>query len=227
VAGVIVLGVLASGNGTNLQAIIDAIAGGTLDARIAVVVSNVANAGALARARAAQIETMLIEHDAFPNRRDFDATVVEAMRRHDVEIVVMAGFMRLVTDVLLDAFPWRVVNVHPSLLPAFPGVNAQKHALDYGVRVSGCTVHYVDAGRDSGPIVAQTVVPVLEGDDDESLRMRILDREHDLLPRVLQWMAEGRVSVEKPALPGGRPRVHVRGVSASLGVAHCHDVETL
>jgi len=219
VAGLMVLGVLVSGSGTNLQAILDAMTAGTLDARVAVVVSNVAGAGALARARAAKIETAVIEHGKFPDRRAFDAAVVGTLRAHGVEVVVLAGFMRLVTDLLLDAFPWRVLNVHPALLPAFPGVDAQSQALRYGVRVSGCTVHFVDRGTDTGPIVAQAVVPVLDDDNEDSLRARILEREHELLPRVLQWMAEGRVTVEGPLAPGARARVRVRGVSASLGVA--------
>ncbi|HEY3817862.1 MAG TPA: phosphoribosylglycinamide formyltransferase [Polyangiaceae bacterium] len=205
----ITLGVLVSGTGSNLQAILDAVASKRLDARVAVVVSNVAAAGALARAKAAGVETVVVDHKAYADRRAFDAAIVEVLRARAVEVVVLAGFMRLLTDVLLGAFPMRVVNVHPSLLPAFPGVDSQKQALDYGVRVTGCTVHFVDVGTDTGPIVAQTAVPVEEGDDEASLRQRILAREHELLPRVLQWMAEGRVSVETVA--GGRPRVRVRG----------------
>jgi phosphoribosylglycinamide formyltransferase-1 len=205
----IVLGVLVSGSGTNLQAILDAIAAGSLDARIAVVVSNVADAGALARAKSAGVETAVIPHGAFPDRRSFDAAVVDRLRADAVDVVVLAGFMRLVTDVLLDAFPMRIVNVHPALLPAFPGVHAQRQAIDYGARVSGCTVHFVDRGTDTGPIIAQATVPVREDDDEEALRLRILAEEHALLPRVLQWMAEGRVHVEAAALPAGRPRVRV------------------
>lgn len=215
----IVLGVLVSGSGTNLQAILDAVTAGKLDARVSVVISNVPSAGALSRARSARIATAVIEHGNFADRRAFDTAVVETLRAHGVEVVVLAGFMRLVTDVLLDAFPWRVVNVHPALLPAFPGVGAQRQALDHGVRVSGCTVHFVDRGTDTGPIVAQAVVPVLDDDDEESLGARILTREHELLPRVLQWIAEGRVSVHGPSAPGGRARVRVSGVRASLGVA--------
>jgi phosphoribosylglycinamide formyltransferase 1 len=218
VAGVIVLGVLVSGDGTNLQAILDAIATKTLEARVAVVCSNVAGAGALARARAAGVETVVVEHRKFADRREFDSAVVEVLRAHGVEVVVMAGFMRLVTDVLLGAFPWRVVNVHPALLPAFPGVHAQRQALAYGVRVSGCTVHFVDGGSDTGPIIAQAVVVVRDGDDENSLRARILSREHELLPRVLQWMAHGRVVVEPAGAPGERARVLVRGMSPSIGV---------
>jgi len=207
---VITLGVLVSGTGTNLQAMLDAIASHKLDARIGVVVSNVPGAKALQRARDAGVKTAVVDHTQYPDRRAFDAAVVEALRAHGVELVVLAGFMRLVTDVLLDAYPMRIVNVHPALLPAFPGLHAQKQAVDYGVRVSGVTVHLVDAGTDSGPIVAQTAVPVHEGDDEESLRLRILGEEHALLPLVLQWFAEGRVTVD-PAAPGKRARVRVAG----------------
>lgn len=214
-----VLGVLASGSGTNLQAILDAIARGALEARVGVVVCNVPGAGALARARAASVEAVVVEHGHFTEREAFDAAVVDALRSRGVDVVVLAGFMRLVTEVLLEAFPWRIVNVHPSLLPSFPGVNAQRQAIEHGVRVTGCTVHFVDRGKDTGPIVAQAAVPVLEDDDEETLRARILVREHDLLPRVLQWMAEGRVQVQSPADSSGRPRVRVRGVTPALGLA--------
>lgn len=207
----ITLGVLVSGTGTNLQAILDAIAGGKLQARVGVVVSNVAGAKALERAQAAGVKTLVVDHSKYADRRAFDAALVEALRAHGVELVVFAGFMRLVTDVLLDAYAMRIVNVHPALLPAFPGVHAQKQAVDYGVRVSGCTVHLVDGGTDTGPIIAQTAVPVFEGDDEESLRARILKEEHALLPKVLQWFAEGRVTIEPAAGPSKRARVRVAG----------------
>jgi phosphoribosylglycinamide formyltransferase-1 len=154
------------------------------------------------------VEAVVVDHTKYADRRTFDAALVEVLRARGVEVIVLAGFMRLVTDVLLGAFPMRVVNVHPSLLPAFPGVHSQKQAFDYGVRVTGCTVHLVDGGTDTGPILAQAAVPVEEDDDAESLRLRILAREHELLPRVLQWMAEGRLSIE--AVAGGRARVRVR-----------------
>jgi phosphoribosylglycinamide formyltransferase-1 len=213
------LGVLVSGSGTNLQAILDAVRARTLQARVAVVVSNVAGAGALDRARAAGVQAVVVEHQRYPDRRAFDAAVVEVLRAHGVDVVVLAGFMRLVTEVLLDAFPMRVVNIHPALLPAFPGVHAQRQALEYGVRVAGCTVHLVDRGTDTGPILAQAVVPVLPDDDEAKLRDRILAKEHELLPRVLQWIAEGRLRVEPPTAAGARARVRIQGVtSASLGV---------
>jgi phosphoribosylglycinamide formyltransferase-1 len=208
VAGVITLGVLVSGSGTNLQAIFDAIRERTLDARVAVVVSNVEGARALDRAREAGVEAIVVDHNRFRDRRDFDAAVVQVLRDRAVERVVLAGFMRLLTPVLLDAFPMQIVNVHPALLPAFPGVHGARQALEYGVRVTGCTVHFVDHGTDTGPIIAQAAVPVLEGDDETTLAARILEKEHELLPRVLQWMAEGRVGVEAGA--GARPRVRIR-----------------
>jgi phosphoribosylglycinamide formyltransferase-1 len=207
VAGVIVLGVLVSGSGTNLQAILDAIRERELDARVAVVVSNVPGAKALDRAREAGVEAVVVDHREFATRSEFDAAVVALLRARGVELVVLAGFMRLLTSALLDAFPMRIVNVHPALLPAFPGVAGQRQALEYGVRVTGCTVHFVDGGTDTGPIIAQATVPVLDGDDEASLTARILAKEHELLPRILQWIAEGRVAVHVGA--GGRARVHV------------------
>lgn len=206
------IGVLVSGSGSNLQAILDAVAAKKLDAEIAVVVSNIATAGGLERARAAGVTAVVIDHKGFANREDFDAALVAELHQHQVDYVVLAGFMRIVTEVLLGAFPMRVVNVHPALLPAFPGVNAQKQALDYGVRITGCTVHFVDGGTDTGPIIAQSGVPVLDGDDENTLRDRILAKEHALLPQVLQWICEGRVSILRASAPGPRPRVAVHGV---------------
>ncbi|MBS2020473.1 MAG: phosphoribosylglycinamide formyltransferase [Deltaproteobacteria bacterium] len=203
------LGVLVSGSGTNLQAILDAASAGRLRAKVALVVSNVATAKALDRAKAAGVPTLVVDHKAFGSREAFDAAVVEALRAHRVDVVVLAGFMRIVTSTLLDAFPHRVVNIHPALLPAFPGVHAQRQALAYGVRVTGCTVHFVDTGTDTGPIIAQATVPVLDGDDEASLSARLLEKEHALLPEVLQWIAEGRVEVVTSA-PPGRPRVRLK-----------------
>lgn len=202
------LGVLVSGTGTNLQSILDAIAAGTLRAKVGVVVSNVASAKALERAKSAKIPAIVVDHKAFSTREDFDSAIVEVLQAHRVEYVVLAGFMRLVTKIVLDAFPNRVVNVHPALLPAFPGVHAQRQALRYGVSISGCTVHFVDSGTDTGPIIAQEAVAVHADDDEASLTKRILEKEHELLPTVLQWIAEGRVEVE--ALEDGRPRARVR-----------------
>jgi phosphoribosylglycinamide formyltransferase 1 len=205
----LVLGVLVSGSGTNLQAVIDAVASGRLGARIGVVVSNVATAKGLDRARAAGVPAVALDHKAHASREAFDAAIVEVLRAHGVSCVVLAGFMRIVTPVLLGAFPDRVVNIHPSLLPAFPGVRAQAQALAYGVRVAGCTVHLVDAGTDTGPILAQAAVPVLDGDTEETLRDRILAKEHELLPEVLQWLADDRVEITAGEA-GARPRIRIR-----------------
>jgi phosphoribosylglycinamide formyltransferase 1 len=205
---VITLGVLVSGSGTNLQAILDATLARKLDAHVAVVVTNKAGVGAIERAARSGVPRVILDHKAYAGREAFDAAVVEVLRAHGVEWVVLAGFMRIVTRILLDAYPMRVINVHPALLPSFPGVDAQRQALEYGVCVTGCTVHFVDAGTDTGPVIAQRAVPVLSGDDVDSLRARILIEEHALLPEVLRWIAEGRVRVV-PGVGGQRARVIV------------------
>lgn len=210
------LGVLLSGSGTNFQAILDAIAAKRLDAKVSVVISNVASAGGLDRAKAKEIPAIVIDHRRYGNRKDFDAAVVEVLVGHDVDYVVLAGFMRVVSNVLLDAFPMRVLNIHPALLPAFAGLNAQSQAYAYGVKMSGCTVHFVDAGTDTGPIIAQAVVPILNEDDDESVRQRILNAEHRLLPTVLQWLAEGRVTAKPGPKGNERARVVLEGVEGAF-----------
>jgi phosphoribosylglycinamide formyltransferase-1 len=212
------LGVLISGRGSNLGAILAASAAGTLGARVGLVVSNKANAAGLARAAAAGVPTRVIPHGNYPDRASFDAALVAALREASVDTVVLAGFMRLLTPVFLDAFPYRVVNIHPSLLPAFPGVDAQAQAIAYGARVTGCTVHLVDAGTDTGPIVAQAAVSILDGDDAASLAARLLPKEHALLVRALSWMAAGKVTVTPPAAPGGRATVHVAGERTFFGL---------
>jgi phosphoribosylglycinamide formyltransferase-1 len=190
------LGVLISGRGSNLQAILDAISTRELDARVRLVISNRPGVQGLARAEAAGVPTCVVNHKDFASRQAFDAAMVETLRQHDVSWIVLAGFMRIVTPVLLDAFPHRVINIHPSLLPAFPGVNAQAAALAYGVRIAGCTVHLVDSGTDTGPILAQAAVDVLDGDTEESLSARILHREHELLVRVLRAIAQDKLALE-------------------------------
>ena len=207
------VGALASGSGTNLQALIDAASRSELGpARLVVVGANVPGCGALERATQAGIPTFLLSHKDFATREDFDHALLDELRRHGVGLVALAGFMRILTPAFLDAFPHRVVNIHPALLPSFPGVHAQKQAFDGAVRFSGCTVHFVDAGTDTGPIIAQAVVPVLDGDDEEALRLRILAEEHRLYPTVIRAIAEGRVSVD------GR-RVHLRGAPVDLADA--------
>ena len=206
--GPLALGVLVSGGGTNLEANFGAIEARELSAAVRVVISNKAGAYALERARARGVPTCVIDHRAFAGREAFDAEIVRVLRDHAVSCVVLAGFMRIVTSVLIDAFPDRVVNVHPALLPSFPGVHGPAQALAYGVKVAGCTVHFVDAGVDTGPIIAQRAVDVAEGDDAAALAARIHVEEHRALPQALQAIAEGRVRVDRPA--EGRPRVTVR-----------------
>lgn len=213
------LGVLVSGSGSNLQAILDAVAKGRLDAQVRLVVSNKPQAFALERAKRAGVPTKVIRHKAYATREDFDQALVDALREAGAEWIVLAGFMRLLTPTFLDAFPMHVLNIHPALLPAFPGVDAQQQALDYGVRATGCTVHFVDAGTDTGPVIAQSVVAVREDDTYDTLASRILAREHKLFPAVLQWLAEGRVKIVPPDAPGQRARVRVEGLSACFGVA--------
>lgn len=203
------LGVLVSGSGTNLGAILAAVKDGRLDARVKVVISNRENAGGLERARAAGVPTRVLSHKAYASRESFDGALVETLREAGAQWVVLAGFMRVVTPVLLDAFKDRVINIHPALLPAFPGVDAQAQAIAYGVRVAGCTVHFVDPGVDTGPIIAQAAVEVEDGDDRDKLAARILQKEHELLVRVISWIADNRVRIVEGE-PGGRRRVVVR-----------------
>ena len=192
------LGVLISGRGSNLQAIIDAIDSGRLDASIAVVISNRPGAMGLARAVSAHVPTEVLDHKLFASRREYDLALTDLLRRYDVDLVCLAGFMRLLGPEFVGAFPNAVLNVHPSLLPSFPGVNAQGQAIDHGVKVAGCTVHVVTADLDAGPIIAQAAVPVLPGDTAETLSARILVEEHRLYPeaigRVLSggWKVDGR-----------------------------------
>jgi phosphoribosylglycinamide formyltransferase-1 len=190
------LAVLASGRGSNLQAIIDAIEKGRLRAVLAVVISNKAEAQALERARKHGAPAVFLDPKATPGREAYDAVILEQLRKHEAELVALAGYMKIVTRVLLDAYPNRIMNIHPSLLPAFPGLAAQQQALDWGVKLSGCTVHFVEEGVDSGPIIRQAAVPVLEGDTAESLEARVLTEEHRIYPEAIQLFAEGRLTVE-------------------------------
>ena len=201
------LGILVSGSGTNLQAVLDAVGGGTLDAEVGVVISNQSGVKAIERAQSAGVPVEVISHRDFADRAAFDGALVSALRAAGVTHVVLAGFMRVLTPVLLDAFPWRVVNIHPALLPAFPGVHAQRQALAYGVKVAGCTVHFVDAGTDTGPIIAQAAVPVLDTDTEELLVARILKEEHRLLVASLAAIATGEVEVIRG---DGEARARVR-----------------
>jgi len=200
---VIRIGVLASGSGSNLQALLDATRDGRIDGTVAAVIVNVPGARALERARVAGVEPDLLPSKGVTDRAAYDQQVVARLGARQVDLVCLAGWMRLVTPAFLEAFgptsatqgcP-RVMNVHPALLPSFPGLHAQRQALEYGVRVSGCTVHFVDAGTDTGPVIVQAPVPVLPGDDEASLSARILLEEHRVYPLAVQWFAEGRLSV--------------------------------
>ena len=213
------LGVLISGTGTNLQAVLDAIDDGRLDAQVRLVLSNKAKAAGLERARRAGAPTSVVSHRDFASREQFDRALVDALDKAGARWIVLAGFMRILTPTFLQAFPQRVVNIHPALCPAFPGVDAQRQALAHGVRVTGCTVHLVDEGVDTGPILAQAVVPVLADDTRDSLAARLLVREHEALVTVLQWIAEDRLSLTPPAEPSDRPVVQFRGVVPALGLS--------
>jgi phosphoribosylglycinamide formyltransferase 1 len=192
------IGILISGRGSNLQAIIDAVAAGRLDARIAVVISNRANAAGLERAARAGIERVVLPHRTYPTREDYDRALVAELRTRGVDLVCLAGFMRLLSATFVEAFPHAVLNVHPSLLPAFPGVDAQRQALDHGVKITGATVHLVTPELDAGPIVVQAPVPVFDDDTVETLAARILVEEHRLYPQAIatvltdRWRVEGR-----------------------------------
>lgn len=190
------IGVLVSGNGTNLQALLDAETRGDLaPGTIALVISNKPGAPALGRANKANVPTEIVEHRNL-SREAFEDRLLSALSAHGVELVVLAGFMRILTSRFVDRFPLRIVNTHPSLLPAFPGVDAPAQALAHGVKVSGVTVHFVDASLDGGPIIAQRAVPVLDGDDVPTLHARILTEEHRLLPEVVRSLAAGELSCQ-------------------------------
>lgn len=198
------LGILVSGNGTNLQAIIDACEAGSVAAAVQVVVSDTTGVKAIERAQRHSIPTFVVKRCDYPSRKTFEETIVSRLREHDVNLVCLAGFMRILGDTLLRAFPNRIINIHPALLPSFPGLDAQRKAWDYGVKISGCSVHFVDRETDHGPIIVQAAVPVLEDDTPDALRERILKEEHRLYPEAIQLIAKGRVTIN------GR-RVHIGG----------------
>ena len=206
------IAVLVSGRGSNLQALIDACAAPDFPARICLVLSNVASAGALARAERAGIPTAVLEHKAFAARAEFDGALRAHIEAAGAELVVLAGFMRLLTADFVAAFQGRLINIHPALLPAFPGLRTHERALAAGVRFSGCTVHFVVADMDAGPIIAQAAVPVHPDDTPNSLGLRVLDAERRCLPQAVRWFAEGRLSIEGPI-------VRVAGAKATPGTA--------
>ena len=207
------LGVLVSGSGSNLQALLDACAQADYPAEVACVVSNVPTAFALERARKAGVPTVVLEHKAFASRADFVRALGEELRKAGVEWVCLAGFMRLLGPDFLAGFPGRVLNIHPALLPAFPGLHAPRQALERGVKIAGCTVHFVDAGTDTGPIIAQAAVPVLPGDDEASLSARILVEEHRLYPLAVRLAVTGKVTIV-----GMRTRVDAEATVSELSL---------
>ncbi len=190
------IGVLLSGSGTNLQSIIDRIEQGILEARIAMVVSNIPSAYGLERAKAHGIQTAIIDQKDFSSREAHDQAVIETLKDAGVELVVLAGYMRLLSQEFVKAYPQKILNIHPALLPSFPGINAQKQAVEYGVKLSGATVHFVDQYLDHGPIIIQACLAVNPDDDSQQLAQRILKLEHRIYAQAIQWIAEGRMSIK-------------------------------
>ena len=189
------IGVLVSGSGSNLQSIMDACERGEIDGQVAVVISNTADAYALKRAEVKSIPTVVVPHDAYPDRESFDRELVRVLKEYRVELVALAGFMRVLTPEFLAQFQSKVINIHPALLPSFPGLHVRQKAIDHGVRFSGCTVHFVDSGVNTGPIIIQAVVPVYPEDTEEELKDRILAQEHRNYPKAIQLFAQKRLTV--------------------------------
>ena len=194
------IAVLASGRGSNLQALIDAIEAGKVQATIVAVISNKKDAVALERARKHRLPDLFVDPKPFAGRPDsreaYDRALLEVLEKHDVELVLLAGYMKIVTGVLVNAYANRMMNIHPSLLPSFPGLDVQKKAIDWGCKLAGCTVHFVTEGVDEGPIILQAAVPILDHDTSETLAARILVQEHKIFPRAVELFAEGRLRVE-------------------------------
>lgn len=189
------IGVLASGRGTNLQAIINAVENGILNVKISVVISDVVDAFALERARNHGIKAVYINPKEYHNREEFDKGVIRILENEGVELVCLAGFMRILSPHFINVFKYRIMNIHPALLPSFPGLHVQKKAVDYGVKFSGCTVHFADEGVDSGPIIIQAVVPVFDNDTEDTLAERILRQEHKIYPRAIKLFANGKLKI--------------------------------
>lgn len=190
-----VLAVLVSGNGSNLQSIIHSIEAGRLNARVACVISNNPDAYALIRAASHDIPCVVQENFGFKGRKEYDAALVDILRGYGVELVILAGYMRILSDVMVTAFPNAIMNIHPALLPSFPGLHAQQQALAYGVKFSGCTVHFVDCGTDTGPIILQAIVPVAQDDTEDTLSARIQAEEHRIFPEAIRLFVEGKLAV--------------------------------
>lgn len=190
------LGVLVSGSGSNLQAIMDRIKDGGLDAEVKIVIADNDRAYALERARSNNIPVRIVDYKLSPKREDIEDQMIMELRNHTVGLVVLAGFMRLLTGHFITAFPMRIMNIHPAILPSFPGINVIQKAIDYGVKFTGCTVHFIDEGTDTGPIITQAVVPVKDDDTEESLAQRIHEKEHIIYPRAIQLFSEGRLIIK-------------------------------
>lgn len=195
-AGFIKLGVLISGNGSNLQSIIDHIEKKLLSATIKVVISNNPHALGIQRAKKHGLKVVIINQHDFKSKEAFDWELLKILQENQVDLVVLAGFMRIISSVLLAAFPQKIINIHPALLPSFPGLHGQKQAIDYGVKFTGCTVHFVNEGVDTGPIIIQGIVPVYDDDTEDTLSRRILKEEHRIYPQAIQLLAEGKLQLE-------------------------------
>ena len=189
------LAVLVSGRGSNLQAIIDSIDREELDAHLSIVISNTKDAMALKRAEKHGIKTIFIDPSTYLNSKEYDKALVLKLKEFSIDLICLAGYMRILGEEVIQTFEKKIINMHPSLLPAFPGLNAQKQAINHGVKFSGCTVHFVDSGVDSGPIILQTVVPVYDNDDEKSLSKRILEQEHYLYPKAIKMIQEKKISL--------------------------------
>ena len=194
-ADLLKLGVLISGNGSNLQSIIDHIEKDSLKAIIKIVISNNPEAYGITRAKKHGIPVVVLKNGDFKNKEEFDLELIRILKNNCVDLVILAGFMRIITPTLLKSFPHKIMNIHPALLPSFPGVHGQRQAVDYGVKLSGCTVHFVDEGVDTGPIIMQKAVQVFDDDTEETLAARILKDEHKIYPRAIQFFAEGKIEI--------------------------------
>ena len=199
------IAILVSGRGTNLQAIINAIKRGAIDGKIEIVLSDNPGAYALKRAKRNDIKTQVVNYKSFSSKEEYEQEIMQQLDNYRVDLIVLAGYMRILGSGFIEKYRYRIINIHPALLPAFPGLNAQRQALKYGVKISGCTVHFVDEGMDSGPIILQKAIKVRQSDDEESLSKRILKYEHQLLPRAIQLYAQNKIQILD------NRRVHIKG----------------
>jgi phosphoribosylglycinamide formyltransferase-1 len=193
---ILAIGILASGRGSNFQSIIDSIESGNLSAKIAILITDKSDAYAIERASKHNIETLIIKPSDFSDKNEYYSHIAVELKKRNVGLVVLAGFMRVVGKALIDQFPDRVINIHPALLPSFPGLHGHKDAIDYGVRISGCTVHFADEGVDTGPIIMQAAVPAYHDDTEDTLSERILKQEHRIYPYAIKLFAEGKISID-------------------------------